>query len=189
MKALIIGGTGPTGPYIVEGLLQRGYQVTILHRGTHEVDMPPEVEHIHGDPHFVETLEEALAGLERFPDSRILAGGTDLLVLMKDLLAQTRSLISLARIKDLAESHLNEKGLRLRPMMPLWRLEKWEAAKRTYPALLQAVRSLAAPPIRNQATIGGNLCLDTKCIYYNQYQMLLIFYMLALLDLKYIPVL
>ncbi len=34
--ALVVGGTGPTGPYIVEGLLQRGYQVAILHRGEHE---------------------------------------------------------------------------------------------------------------------------------------------------------
>ncbi|MFH1486286.1 MAG: NAD-dependent epimerase/dehydratase family protein [Chloroflexota bacterium] len=60
MRALVIGGTGPTGPYIVEGLLKRGYDVTILHRGTHEVGLPREVEHIHGDPHFLETLEEAL---------------------------------------------------------------------------------------------------------------------------------
>jgi nucleoside-diphosphate-sugar epimerase len=47
----------------VNGLLERGYEVAILHRGTHEVDeIPPEVEHIHTDPHFVETLEAALTG-------------------------------------------------------------------------------------------------------------------------------
>ena len=60
MKALVIGGTGPTGPYVVEGLLERGYQVTILHRGTHEVEFSKPVEHIHGDPHFEDTLEAAL---------------------------------------------------------------------------------------------------------------------------------
>ncbi len=60
MKALVFGGTGPTGPYVIDGLLKRGYQVTIFHRGTHEINLPQEVEHIHGDPHFVETLEEAL---------------------------------------------------------------------------------------------------------------------------------
>ena len=60
MKALVIGGTGPTGPFIVKGLLRRGYEVSIFHRGTHEVDLPIEVEHIHGDPHFVETIEEGL---------------------------------------------------------------------------------------------------------------------------------
>jgi len=63
MKALVVGGTGPTGPFIVNGLLQRGYQVSIFHRGTHEIpEIPPEVEHIHGDPHFRETIDEALAG-------------------------------------------------------------------------------------------------------------------------------
>jgi nucleoside-diphosphate-sugar epimerase len=65
MKALIIGGTGPTGPYLIEGLLKRGYDVTIFHRGTHEIDLPEQVEHIHGDPHFLETIGEAL-GDRRF---------------------------------------------------------------------------------------------------------------------------
>jgi len=60
MRALVIGGTGPTGPYVIDGLLKRGYQVAILHTGTHEVDLPQEVEHIHGDPHFAKTLEQAL---------------------------------------------------------------------------------------------------------------------------------
>ena len=63
MKALVVGGTGPTGPFIVNGLLQRGYEVTIFHRGTHEIpEIPPEVEHIHGDPHFRETIDAALGG-------------------------------------------------------------------------------------------------------------------------------
>ncbi len=60
MKALVIGGTGPTGPFIVEGLVNRGYKVTIFHRGVHEVELPNSVEHIHGDPHFIDTLEKGL---------------------------------------------------------------------------------------------------------------------------------
>ncbi len=62
MKALVIGGTGPSGPYIVNGLLARGMQVTILHGGQHEVEFDQPVEHIHTDPHFEETLAPALAG-------------------------------------------------------------------------------------------------------------------------------
>jgi len=63
MRALVVGGTGPTGPFLVNGLLQRGYEVSILHRGTHEIpEIPPEVEHLHADPHFRETLDQALAG-------------------------------------------------------------------------------------------------------------------------------
>ena len=61
-KALVIGGTGPSGPYIVNGLLERGYEVTILHGGQHEVEFAQPVEHIHTDPHFVETLAPALEG-------------------------------------------------------------------------------------------------------------------------------
>lgn len=62
MKALIVGGTGPTGPYIVQGLVDRGYEPVILHRGTHEVDFVERFEHLHADPHFSEPLREALEG-------------------------------------------------------------------------------------------------------------------------------
>jgi len=62
MNALVIGGTGTTGPFIMEGLLGRGYKVTMLHRGTHEVEMPFEVEHLHADPHWPESLNEAMKG-------------------------------------------------------------------------------------------------------------------------------
>lgn len=60
--ALVVGGTGPTGPHIVQGLVDRDYETTIFHRGLHESDALPPVEHIHGDPHFIETIEESLAG-------------------------------------------------------------------------------------------------------------------------------
>ena len=63
MKALVIGGTGPSGPHTVNGLIERGYEVTILHGGQHEIDFIQPVEHIHTDPHFAETLEPALKGL------------------------------------------------------------------------------------------------------------------------------
>jgi len=58
--ALVIGGTGPTGPFIVNGLIDRGYQVTIFHSGFHEVEFKQEVEHIHNDVHFRETFEQAI---------------------------------------------------------------------------------------------------------------------------------
>jgi nucleoside-diphosphate-sugar epimerase len=62
MKALVIGGTGATGPYIIDGLLKRDYEVTVLHRGMHEADLPAEVKHIHADPHWTEKLQGALEG-------------------------------------------------------------------------------------------------------------------------------
>ncbi len=63
MQALVIGGTGPTGHHVVNGLLARGYQVDMLHRGSHEIDeIPPEVVHLHTDPYDQGCLEEILAG-------------------------------------------------------------------------------------------------------------------------------
>ncbi len=59
---LVIGGTGPTGPYIVNGLLRAGHETTVLHRGNHEVPYDQEIEHIHTDPHFEEPLSAALEG-------------------------------------------------------------------------------------------------------------------------------
>ncbi len=63
-KARVIGGTGPSGPDVVHGLLNRGFDTTIFHTGTHEVPLPGEVRHIHSDPHFPETIAEALGGSE-----------------------------------------------------------------------------------------------------------------------------
>nr|WP_230205058.1 epimerase [Parafrankia elaeagni] len=56
----MVGGTGPTGPHVVRGLLTRGDDVTIFHRGSHEPPELAEVEHIHGDPHFRASIDAAL---------------------------------------------------------------------------------------------------------------------------------
>ena len=60
MNALVLGGTGPTGPFVVNGLLQRGYDVTIMHGGFHEVEFAGPVEDLHGDVHFKDSLDVTL---------------------------------------------------------------------------------------------------------------------------------
>ena len=63
MKALIIGGTGPTGPGVIQGLCDRGYTTTILHSGRHEPpEIPEAVEHIHTDAYDPAKVEAALSG-------------------------------------------------------------------------------------------------------------------------------
>ena len=62
MKALVIGGTGPTGYAIVEELLRRDYEVTIYHRGEHELEFSGPVSHLHGNPTTQEDLERDLKG-------------------------------------------------------------------------------------------------------------------------------
>ena len=82
MNALVIGGTGPTGPYIVNGLLERGYDVTIMHGGFHEVEFAGPVEDLHGDVHFTETLQQTL-GDRKF----------DLVIFMYGRLVETAQLM------------------------------------------------------------------------------------------------
>jgi nucleoside-diphosphate-sugar epimerase len=63
VQALVIGGTGPTGHFIVNGLIQRGFKVAILHTGRHEVEeIPVSVEHIHTNPFDEQLLKQAMAG-------------------------------------------------------------------------------------------------------------------------------
>jgi len=63
--ALVVGGTGPTGPFVVNGLRERGFTTTILHTGRHEVpQIPDEVEHIHVSPHDGEAFAAAIEGRE-----------------------------------------------------------------------------------------------------------------------------
>jgi nucleoside-diphosphate-sugar epimerase len=60
--ALVVGGGGPTGPPVVNGLLERGYQVTVLNTGRHPVEYDGAVERLVADPNFIEPLEAALQG-------------------------------------------------------------------------------------------------------------------------------
>jgi len=63
MKALVVGGTGPTGPLIVQGLMDKGYEVTLYHRGHHEpANLPVVKYHKHGDPYSKETFEKDFVG-------------------------------------------------------------------------------------------------------------------------------
>ncbi len=61
-RALVIGGSGPTGPLVVNGLIERGFVVSVLSTGRHPAEFAGRVERITADPHFAESLEAALAG-------------------------------------------------------------------------------------------------------------------------------
>lgn len=63
MKALVIGGAGPSGPFVVNGLVARGFETTILHSGRHEPpELPSAIEHVHTDAYDPAKVEAALAG-------------------------------------------------------------------------------------------------------------------------------
>jgi len=100
-------------------------------------------------------------------DAKLLAGGTDLLPNMKRGQQTPSILVSLRRVESLRK-YSNGSGLRLGAGLTLTELLANNTVREMYPGLWQAVSVVATPLLRNTATIGGNICLDTRCNYYNQ---------------------
>jgi len=99
----------------------------------------------------------------------LLAGGTALMVGLRYGLSKPAVVVDLKGLPVLNYVSRNEGGgLAIGSMVPLETLEKSLSALNEHAPLAQAVHLVAAPSIRHEATIGGNLCLDTRCIYYNQ---------------------
>jgi len=118
--------------------------------------------------HAPETVEEAariLAG--EGPDAMILAGGTDLLPNMKRGQQTPKHLVALRQIQPLRGIR-NGSGLTIGAGLSLTALLENESVRHNYTALWQAARLVATPQLRNMATLGGNICLDTRCNFYNQ---------------------
>lgn len=100
--------------------------------------------------------------------AKILAGGTELLPQMKRGLASPEVVVSLSKIPAFKEMKEVPEGFKIGATVPLGVLERSHTISSSYPVLHEAVRQVAAPAIRNSGTIGGNICLDTKCIYRDQ---------------------
>ncbi|MEO8277477.1 MAG: FAD binding domain-containing protein [Thermoanaerobaculia bacterium] len=98
---------------------------------------------------------------------RLVAGGTDLYPNMKRRHQKAETLISLSRLQELRGFTVND-SLSIGAMESLTSVERSPAVRERYPALARAVGWISAPVLRNMGTIGGNLCLDTRCTYYNQ---------------------
>jgi xanthine dehydrogenase YagS FAD-binding subunit len=99
-------------------------------------------------------------------NTEILAGGTDLLALMKDDVVAPKRLINIKDIKDLHGVSSGAQGLRVGALTTLGDLADDETVKKNYPALADAVLEAASPQIRNLATLGGNLCQRPRCWYF-----------------------
>jgi 4-hydroxybenzoyl-CoA reductase subunit beta len=115
-------------------------------------------------------MADAMAMLgEHCPDIRVLAGGTDLLPSMRQRLFEPKYLLDIRNIAEL-------KGIRTHPdgsveigaLTSLTAIEQSDILRRLYPVLTDAARTVASPVLRNMGTLGGNVCLDTRCLWYNQ---------------------
>jgi xanthine dehydrogenase YagS FAD-binding subunit len=99
-------------------------------------------------------------------NTEILAGGTDLLALMKDDVIAPKRLVNIKDVADLRGTSSSAQGLRIGALTHLGELADNENVKKNYPALSEALLEAASPQIRNMATIGGNLCQRPRCWYF-----------------------
>src|SRR3989442_13841846 len=99
-------------------------------------------------------------------NTEILAGGTDLLALMKDDVVTPKRLVNIKDIKDLRGVSSNQQGLRIGALTTLGDLAEDVSIRKNYPAFAEALIEAASPQIRNMATIGGNLCKRPRCWYF-----------------------
>ena len=101
--------------------------------------------------------------------SRLIAGGTDLLPNLRRGLEHPTNLIDLSALQDMGAVDTAADGaLVLGAGLTLARITSDPVIERTVPALAEAARAAAGPGHRSAATLGGNLCQDTRCIFYNQ---------------------
>ena len=111
---------------------------------------------------------EAAALLAGDPQARLLAGGTDLVPNLRRRLESPTRLIDLGLVQGADELEFGVTELRLGAGVTLARLAADPRIASDYAALGEAARSAAGPGHRSVATLGGNLCLDTRCVFYNQ---------------------
>ena len=116
------------------------------------------------------SIEDAVGYLvQHSPDIQIIAGGTDLLPSMKQRLFTPAYLLDIRGIEDLKTMRsIPGHGTEIGALVTLSTIEDSEFIRRSYPLLREAVATVASPILRNMGTIGGNICLDTRCLWYNQ---------------------
>jgi 4-hydroxybenzoyl-CoA reductase subunit beta len=116
------------------------------------------------------SLDEVIAALARYgSEAQLIAGGTDLIPSMKQGLFAPRVLIDLKRLRGLDFIRQEPDGsFAVGALTRITTLAESPLLAQRFPVLHEAARTVASPLLRNLGTLGGNLCLDTRCLYYNQ---------------------
>lgn len=117
---------------------------------------------------YPESLSRAVAVFESHPSALPMAGGTDLLIAMKRRLIRPDRLVDLTALRDHLSYVREEAGIiKIGALTRLIELERHPLIVKRLPSLAAAVKSVASIQIRRSATLGGNICLDNRCYYYN----------------------
>jgi len=122
-------------------------------------------------PHFEYVVPTGAVEASRLlssPDARLVAGGTDFLVSMKHRLFEPKLLVSARRIPEMQGIFPVDGWLSIGAGSTLRTVSRHPIVEQRLPSLAHACRTVATPTIQAMATLGGNLMLDTRCMYYNQ---------------------
>jgi 4-hydroxybenzoyl-CoA reductase subunit beta len=115
------------------------------------------------------TVKDASRLMKKDPAAFLLAGGTDLMVLKKNQLVDPGSWLYLKTIPGLCEIQPSKGGgLSIGALATLDAVAKDSSIRKNYPILALAASSVASPQIRHKATLGGNICLNSRCWFYNR---------------------
>jgi xanthine dehydrogenase YagS FAD-binding subunit len=115
------------------------------------------------------TLAEAAKHLgSSWDEAQVLAGGTDLIALMKDYVAKPKLVVNIKNIKELGGISKSAAGLRIGATATFDELASNAVVRTEYPAIHTAVTNITSPQIRNMGTAGGDLCQRPRCWYYRQ---------------------
>jgi 4-hydroxybenzoyl-CoA reductase subunit beta len=114
------------------------------------------------------TLAELIEACRAYPDSRLLGGGTDLVVNIRRGIVAPPVLIEVNGVSELRAIAADEHALEIGAAVTLSEVAAHPGVVQHYPVVAQAAGRIAGPTHRHMGTVGGNLALDTRCIFYNQ---------------------
>ncbi|MBA3035369.1 MAG: xanthine dehydrogenase family protein subunit M [Desulfobacterium sp.] len=114
-------------------------------------------------------VKEITSLLKKNADAILVAGGTDILPKMKQRIVTPKFVINVTKIEDLKKIEFGEKkGLILGSLATLDNISKSKQVIEKFTALAQAAGRIASPQLRNMGTIGGNISIESMCMYFNQ---------------------
>ena len=114
------------------------------------------------------TLSDVLEARSAHPHAQLLGGGTDLIVNLRRGIVAPPLLIDMSGVAELRAIRADATALEIGASVTLAEVARHPGVQELYPVVAQAAASIAGPTHRNMGTVGGNLCLDTRCIFYNQ---------------------
>jgi 4-hydroxybenzoyl-CoA reductase subunit beta len=114
------------------------------------------------------TLDDIVKAFAEHPDGRLVGGGTDLVVNIRRGIVAPPVLIDVNHVAELRTIAADADAIEIGASVTLAELAAHPQVVRHYPVLAQAAACIAGPTHRNMGTVGGNLCLDTRCLFYNQ---------------------